>query len=77
MRKSDPELLTDVDAGPEILKVVGAEVIHSTINNGDVDKAKEILSEVLMPVLSDDTKSLLNECMKKIDTYEMSKEWGV
>jgi len=77
MRKSDPELLTDLDAGPEILKVVGAEVIQSTINNGDVNKAKEILSEVLMPVLSDDTKSLLNECMKKIDTYEISKEWGV
>lgn len=77
MRETNPEALTDLDAGPEILKDVGPEVIQHIINDGDVAKAKEVMSEVLVPVLSDDTKSLLDDCMEKIDTYEISKEWGI
>lgn len=77
MREDTLESLTDLDAGPEILKNVGPEVIQDIINEGDVAKAKEIMNEVLLPVLSDDTKSLLDDCMEKIDTYEISKEWEI
>ena len=77
MRDTASEDLDDLEKGPAILKNVGERIIQDTINEGDVEKAREILAEHLMPYLSDETKELLDMCMDKIETYDLAKEWSL
>jgi len=75
MRDTPEDMLEDIDSGPKILKDVGERVIQDIINEGDVDKAREVLENVLDNHLSVDSKDLLAQCMEKIETYDVVKEW--
>lgn len=59
----------------KMIEEVGAETIVSTINKGDVDKAKEIIETHLMPILSETSKDLLEMCIENMDHYDFKQEW--
>jgi hypothetical protein len=55
-------------------------VIRNTINNGDVEKAKEILETTLMEHLSEDSKYFLEECQSAKESLKvnaLSSSWGL
>lgn len=58
-----------------IEKVGGGEVIQRVINEGLSDKAENILKKHIRSMLSKDSLFYLEECMGKIDTYDLKKEW--
>jgi len=77
MRDTPTADLEDIDKGPAIIKEVGEVVIQDIINEGYVDRAKDILENVLSKHLSAETKELLDMCMEKIETYDVVKEWSL
>ena len=77
MRETPEGDREDMDKGPSIIKEVGETTIQNIINNGEVEKAKEVLETHLMKHLSNETKDLLEMCMEKIETYEIAKEWSL
>jgi len=77
MRDTPTADLEDIDKGPAIIKEVGEVVIQDIINEGYVDRAKDILENVLSRHLSAETKELLDMCMEKIETYDVVKEWSL
>ncbi len=58
-----------------IAELGGAEVIRNIINNGDVDKAREVIENVLFNHMSEDSKHFFKECSDAIAQYDFKKEW--
>jgi len=75
LRKMPEDAFEDVEENPEIIKEVGERVIQDIINEGDVEKAREVLENVLDKHLSMDSKDLLEQCLEKIETFDVVKEW--
>lgn len=62
----------------ELIDVIGAEEVQSTINEGKVDVATRIINEYLRPNLTTETLELLDMCLEKIGSYgDMRAEWGI
>ena len=61
----------------DIIEEIGESIIRNTINNGDIETAKNIINNVLMPHLSADSRHYYEECAKNIHTYTLTKEWGL
>ncbi len=59
----------------EMIEAIGQDTIVSTINEGNVLVAKEIIDSYLMEVLSETSKDLLAMCIEKINTFDFKKEW--
>lgn len=64
----------------EMVDTITPDVIRNTINNGDVEKAKEILETTLMEHLSEDSKYFLEECQvakESLKVNALSSSWGL
>lgn len=64
-----------VDLDETLISKVGQNTIKQVINEGRVEDAKKILVEHLDNYMSEDSKALLTECLRNINTYDINKEW--
>lgn len=60
----------------EILKMIGDDVVVSTINDNNIKEAQVILDS-LTKYLSKDSKFYLDMALEKVDTYNFKKEWQI
>lgn len=61
-----------------ILKEVGEDVLQDTINNGNVEKAKEIIANYVMPNLSPETIDYYEMCLENLPKYKsLKQEWNI
>ena len=59
----------------EVIELVGTQNIKAIINEGKIDDAKEALDNILMPLLSKDSKFYLQECIDKDLSPEVEQCW--
>ncbi len=67
-----------VRAGEEnalIEAIGGANTVQKIINEGMVDRAKEVIDKNIKPLLSEDSKHYLKACLDNIKNYNFTKEW--
>jgi len=61
-----------------ILEAVGEETLQDTINTGNVEKAKEIIKEHVMPNLSPETIDYYEMCLENLPKYKsLKQEWEI
>jgi hypothetical protein len=53
----------------------GGGEIASVINDGDVETARKLVNDVVLPILSEESRETLNECLIRNGEYEFKKEW--
>lgn len=58
-----------------IAAIGGGDVVRAIINNGQVDKARSIIEDVLFGYMSDDSKYFFKECSNASSSYKFEKEW--
>ena len=59
----------------ELLDDIGKDNIKEIINDGNVKEATTILEQKIKPLLSSESKEILNQCLSDANKYEMKKEW--
>ena len=70
-------ILENPDEHLNLVNLVGSNEIVNIINNGDVEAAKSALEKHIYPVLSEDSRYYLNECLDKSHTYDFVTEWAL
>lgn len=61
-----------------IIKQISEKTIRGVINEGNAEKAKPIVDEILMDYMSEDSKFYFKECSKKLESSgDVIKEWSI
>jgi hypothetical protein len=77
LKTYDYDTITDIDCNIELIEVIGKDKIVNTINNSDVDTAKEIIDMHVAKHMSDQTLDLLHKVMESDKETTIKEAWGL
>ena len=60
----------------DLINDIGGDNIQEIINEGKVSEAQDVLDIHLVDYLSEDSGIFLNDCLEKMETFDMKKEWA-
>lgn len=61
----------------DLINKVGPEVIISTINKGNIEKAMDIINSHLKGVMNQTSIDLFDQCMERMTEFDFNKEWNI
>jgi hypothetical protein len=73
------DVLTHIRSGKAqaILDEIGENEVVNIINDGKADDAKKVIDTILWDYMSEDSKLYYSECLSKINTFNLKKEWAI